>query len=234
MARPKMIDDQLVLKLVEEYYLTKCDGKTEKLKIPNIAAYIRENTNCPTYDATLLRRNKAAREYIDSLKCAGNQKALSIVTVFKGLDIDAFLDTNRTRNTLKQSLSKLDNYYKTVADSAVELNRKSKDSQRKISNLEKEVEELKTENEKLNNKNLALKNEISIFKTDNKALSSVVDTYIYPELANKLLVQEGYLSKTNDIIMEDPFEKNLITADTEIFSRSNVVQGLFNKFKDKE
>ncbi len=194
MARPKMIEDQLILNLIEEYYLTKCDGKAEKLKIPNIAAYIREKANCTTYDATLLRRNKAAREYIDSMKSAGNQEALSVVTVYKSLDVETFLDTNRTRNALKQSLSGLDNYYKMVAYSAAELNRKAKESQSKILKLEKEIEELKTENEKLKVKKSALKAEVSQLSTENKALLSVVDTYVYPELANKLLVQEGYLS----------------------------------------
>ncbi len=234
MARPKMIEDQLILKLIEEYYLTKCDGKAEKLKIPNITAYIREKSNCTTYDATLLRRNKAAREYIDSMKGAGNQEALSIVTVYKSLDVETFLDTNRTRNALKQSLSGLDNYYKMVADSASELNRKAKDSQNKFSKLEREIEELKAENEKLKDKNSALKAETSRLSTENKALLSVVNTYVYPELANQLLVQEGYLSNTNDVIIKDAFDENVVTADTEIFSESNVIQGLFNKFKDKE
>ena len=233
MARPKMIEDQVVLKLIEEYYLTKCDGKAEKLKIPNIAAYIREKANCATYDATLLRRNKAARKYIDTMKDAGNQEALSIVTVYKSLDIETFLDTNRTRNALKQSLSGLDNYYKMVADSAVELNRKAKDSQIKISKLEKEIEKLKTENENLKGNISALKAETSKLSTDNKALLSVVDTYVYPELANLLLIQEGYLSNTNDVIIKDAFDENVVTADTGIFSESKVIQGLFNKFEDK-
>ena len=234
MARPKMIEDQLILKLIDEYHLTKCDGKAEKLKIPNIAAYIREKANCPTYDATLLRRNEAAREYIDSMKSAGNQEALSVVTVYKSLDIETFLDTNRTRNALKQSLSGLDNYYKMVADSAAELNRKSKDSQRKISNLEKEITELKAENEKLKDKNSSLKAEKSRLSSDNEALLSVVNTYVYPELANQLLVQEGYLSKANDVIIKDALKENVVTADSEIFSESNVIQGLFDKFKEKE
>lgn len=233
MARPKMIEDHLILKLIEEYYLTKCDGKAEKLKIPDVAAFIREKANCPTYDATLLRRNKAAREYIDSMKGSGNQEALSVVTVYKSLDVETFLDTNRTRNALKQSLSGLDNYYKMVADSAAELNRKAKDSQSKISKLEKEIEEFKTENEKLKDKNSALKAEISRLSADNEALLKVVDTYVYPELANQILVQEGYLSNTSDVIIKDAFNENVVTADTEIFSESNVIQGLFNKFEDK-
>ena len=234
MARPKMIEDELILKLIEKYYLTICNGKSKKLKIPDIAAYIRENANCPTYDATVLRRNKAAREYIDSIKSAGDEVALSIVTVFKSLDVETFLDTNRTRNSLKRSLSLLDNYYKTIADSAAELNGKAKVIQIKISKLEKDIEELKTDYEKQKNKNSILKTEISLLKTNNKALQNFVDTYVYPELANQLLVQEGYLSNTNDIIRKDAFDDNLVKTTTEIFSESNVIQGLFDKFKDKD
>lgn len=234
MARPKKIEDQLILKLTEEYYLTKCDGKAKNLKLPALAAYIREKANCPTYEATALRKNKIAREYINSIMSASDQVALSIVTTFQSLDIEAFLDTNRTRNSLKQALSEHDSYYKTVADSATELNRKAKAIQSKISQLEKEIEELKTDNERLKDKNAALKTEMSLLNTSNKALKSVVDTYVYPELANHLLVQDGYLTNTNDVIMKDAFDENVVTADTKIFSESNVIQGLFNKFKDKE
>ena len=230
MARPKTVEDNIILDLIEKYYLEKCGGNSAKLKLPDIADYIAKETNT-SYKVTQLRRNSAAREYIDVLKDTVEQKQLSVVVTFKSLDIDNFLIKNRTKSSLKTALSELDSYYKTIADSAVELNRNSKEIQDRLTKIEKEKNLFQKELELAENKIQELKKELNQYRINNDALSTVVNTYVYPEIANKLLEKEGFLTNTNDVIIDIALEENIVTTNTDIFSESNVIQGLFDKYK---
>ena len=76
------------------------------------------------------------------------------------------------------------------------------------------------------------KEDIKILTTELNASKSVIETYVYPEIANELLVKEGATRKTEGFIKDDALENNLITATTNIKnttkSGSNVIKGLFS------
>ena len=89
------------------------------------------------------------------------------------------------------------------------------------------------------------KKRIKELEKELKAYKSVVENYIYPEIANELLVREGAKRKTEEIIRTETLENNIITATTDIRkktstdnnvgtgkgskakSKSNVIEGLF-------
>ena len=75
------------------------------------------------------------------------------------------------------------------------------------------------------------KKRIQELEKELKAYKSVVETYVYPEIANELLTKEGAIRQTDEIIKADSLENDIITATTDIKkiskSRSNVIEGLF-------
>ena len=79
---------------------------------------------------------------------------------------------------------------------------------------------------------LDYKSEIKTLNNELKACRSVIDTYIYPEIANELLAKEGAVRQTEGLLKEDTLENNLITSTTDITkatkSGSNVIKGLFS------
>ena len=87
-------------------------------------------------------------------------------------------------------------------------------------------------NKELENLVAQYKAEIKTLKVERKAYKTVVNTYVYPELANELLVKEGALRKTGTPLIEGALENNLITSTTnakkKAKSGSNVISGLFN------
>ena len=59
MGRKKIIGDEDLLRLIDEYYETVCVRDGKRLKLPEICTFIREN-GYPEYQDYILRRNKPA------------------------------------------------------------------------------------------------------------------------------------------------------------------------------
>ena len=76
------------------------------------------------------------------------------------------------------------------------------------------------------------KSTIKALTNELNASKSVIETYVYPEIANELLVKEGAIRKTDSFIKEDSLDDHLITSTTNIRkttkSDSSVIKGLFN------
>ena len=231
MGRPKLIDDQALLELIKKYYYEECHGDAQKLKLPKITEYINKN-GYPNYPVTTLRRTSIAVAYIEEMKKIANDNHYVAVSSYQTIDAAAFVDTNRSREMLIKGISERDSYYKTVADSAVHAFEKLNQLQQQL-DLEKEVNaELSGKIAELEELNTKYKTHLRELDIELNASRAVINTYIYPELANELLVKEGALRKTESPIKEGALENNLITATTDIRkttkSGSNIIKGLFN------
>ena len=67
MARPKQIEDNVLLNLIKKYFNEECQGNAKKLKASEVTKYINAN-GYPDYPATTLRRTPVAMAYIGELK----------------------------------------------------------------------------------------------------------------------------------------------------------------------
>lgn len=231
MGRPKLIEDNVLLELIKKYFYEECCGDASKLKPPKITEYINKN-GYPNYPATTLRRTPIAMAYIEEMKKSASDNRYVAVAAYQTIDAAVFVDTNRSRDALIKGIAERDSYYKTVADSAMR-------AFESLNKLQQQLDEEKKTNDHLNRKiaeleelNAKYKIELRELNKELKASKSVIETYIYPELANELLVKEGALRKTESPLKEDALENNLITATTDIRktskSGSPVIKGLFS------
>ena len=117
MARPKKMEDEDMLALVQKFYIEKCRSNPAKLKIPAIGNYIRSLGY--DIDDFLIRKNRIVREYINSTKNTQVQTAVTRVAAHRDIDVDAFLAHNSSPQALRKALIDRDNYYGVIADSAV-------------------------------------------------------------------------------------------------------------------
>lgn len=231
MARPKLIEDSILLDLIKKYFYEECHNNPKKLKAVQIVKYI-NNNGFPDYPITTLRRTKVAMDYIEELKKTINDDNYVTVVSYQTIDAALLVESNRSRDRLIKAISERDSYYKTVADSAAQsFERYNKIKKQFDTEKEKNVllTEKITELEELNAK---YKSDIKMLTAELSASKSVIETYIYPEIANELLVKEGAVRKTEGFIKEEALESNLITPITNIKntakSGSSVIKGLFN------
>ncbi len=234
MARPKQVDDSIIIGLIKRYYQDECSSDPRKLKYEDVTKFINSN-GYPEYAATSLRRNKAARTYIDSLKERTQKAIISTVTAYKTLDVDDFIRNNRGIGDLKRSLTELDAYYMSVADSASQIFNEHNGLVAKYEETKAKLHESNIELQKMKEALNELRHENAAMKKENKALESVINTYVYPEIANELLAKERVKLKTTGCIDTERLNMQVITPETPVNaakSGSNVIKGLFEGLED--
>ena len=211
MGRKKAIEDSELLMLIDEYFLNECNGKASRISFVNAAKYIREH-GYPQVKDYIISSNPVARKHIKELK-EQQDKSLTTLVTYRTLDVDDFLKKNSSKEQLTKALTALSDYYKTVADSAVTVFRKLKEYEQKMTELENALSEKDGENKNLNEKVLSLKQQNKELKDEKEKYRGVIDKYVYPEIANKLLSDEGVASLPSEHIVDEP---EIITPDKEI------------------
>ncbi len=244
MARPKLIEDNVLLDLIKKYFYEECQGDAKKLKASKITKYINAN-GYPDYPATTLRRTPAAMKYIEDLKAAVTNEHYTTSVSYQTIDAALLVDSNRSRDTLIKAIMDRDNYYKMIADSAAQSFERYNALLKKYDAEAAAHKECEDALYALTEQQSENKKRIKELEKELKAYKSVVDNYVYPEIANELLVKEGAKRNTDEIIKTDALEKDIITATTDIRkmtstgsnagidkgsktrSKSNVIEGLF-------
>lgn len=231
MGRPKTISDEDAINLVNQYFTGPCAGVAERLNLPDIANYIRQN-GYPSYRVETLRRSPVVRRHIESLLSTVNKQARVKLVSYKSLDIEALLDNNRTRGALTKALTDIDMYYKTIADTSAEIIRNEQKKNKEIEELKTRVTELTHENESLSETITNLKQESKELQKQNAALHNVVDKYVYPEMASVLLQESGYIQSDTEYVDPAKLRENTITSNSHVKSESKIIEGMFKKFED--
>ena len=230
MARPKYIENDILLGLIKKYFDYECKGNIKKLKAADITRYINQN-GYPNYPATTLRRTQIAMDYIEELKNTVKDEHYITTVSYQTIDAISLVNSNRSRDSLIKALTDRDTYYKMIADAATQSFDRYNELAKKYDKecgLRKDLQDKTTLlQEELNEKSSTIKE----LQEQLKAYKSIIDTYVYPEIANELLIKEGAIRKTEEIISTDALDTDIIASTTniktKIKSRSNVIEGLF-------
>lgn len=199
---------------LSKYLIEKCNSDTSLLSIPKLGQYLREN-GVDIADYTL-RRNTILRTKMEEYKKNFHVDIEEIVFGYKTLDVDLFLNNNTSKSALKESLVALDKTYNRSMIAAMQFAKENKkfktkneELKEKCDGLENELKLIKTELERK-------KKELGEAKAENQKLKRLIKDYMYPEIANELLKQEGLVIDTAGIVKEDVVTDKLIREDTDI------------------
>lgn len=212
MPRTKKISTEDLLLMVKRYHALH---PYEKITFSGLGGYVRENGY--DVDDYLLRRDETVRQYIDEQNKGGMDNAQRTVVVYTGIDIDSFLKHNKSDNQLRESLLERDRYYADVAASAAKLFEFDR-------NLQVELEAERKKNKRLMDAIKHLKHtkeKKQEIETNMiiKQMKNIIETYIYPEVANELLRQAGLEEIAGNRVMPSAVEELKITPDTDIVAR---------------
>ncbi len=215
MARPKCLDDNKAIALIKQFFNNECDGDAKKLNTTNIVIYINQH-GYPKYNAAILRRSPNVTAYIEELKNTAENDDYVTTVSYQTLDAASFVAHFRSMDSLIKAITERDIYYKTISDSAA----RSFERYNSVVN--------KYEDEVIKRKNLEIKTSkdeellkeykatIGELKKELKTYKSLVDTYVYPEMANELLVKEGAIKLTKNIVDPEAVNSSVISSGTNI------------------
>ena len=226
MARMKKICTGEILAFVDQYMLENPD---EKITLPKLGEFIRsQGRNVADY---LIRRDKQAVQYIQEKRHGSLEVALQTVAVYQILDVDNFLDRNKSPVKLKTALMERDRYYKGIALSATKLFKQ-------YDALRQELESEKQKSASLEKANADLKQRLKkgeerkTNETINK-LKQIIKTYVYPEIANEILQKEGLIDFVGNRVNTSVFEKEKVDVNTDVLSKAESIAARLMKGFDE-
>jgi len=226
MARPRKLSDDEMVKIVDSFY--ESNGNPNMLKCSLLEEYaISIGADVKAYD---LRRNTAVRKRINELKDLSPLLSNSGAIAYKNLDVDALLNQNRTVPMLRNALLELDTSWRRIYERAAEMSQQNEglkaDCKRNVS----KNEGLYLENSELSAQITRLNNENKNITLENRYLKKMLRQYLYPAIANEILLKENVLEqadtevtraameKMTDTVIPSPFSSS-VAADREILSR---------------
>jgi hypothetical protein len=227
LGRKRLISDEKILILLNDFLIEACEGNINLFKIPVFGEYVRSNGYSNISDR-LIRRNKALLNKIAELQVSEKSIDDHIISTFKTIDTQKFIENNRTKQAIVSSLTKLNSYYYSVYEAAVRINEHSKKVIESGVKINEEVKLLRVKSKSDDSEKEELRNELQELKGQNKKYKEIIETYVYPEIANELLVKDGLLKNTSDTVKESAMKKEIISSDTSIKSDSNVIKGMFD------
>lgn len=232
MARPKQIEDSVLLDLIKQYFYEECGANVKKLKISEIVLFI-NNHGYPTYPATTLRRTPAAIEYIEQLKQTVKNDDYITCVSYQTIDATELLRSHTSRDSLVKAITERDTYYKKVSDAAA---RSFDQYNRILADLEKETEARKNLEQCVADLESQLEDSMSQNReqqTRLRAYKRVLDDYVNPDIAEMLLMRAGIKPERKTNVQPEALDAQLITSQTNIRtaskSGSKVIEGLFKK-----
>ena len=238
MARPRLFTEDELIALINEYYL---EYPNRMIKTSDLERYAKTHGR-PNFKAYSIRRCAKAKQYIDQIN-ANNQVTLeTTIVTWRQLDVDAFLNLNRSRSDLKNALIQRDNYYGEVCRSAGEFLRDKEHLEDKIRRMKSEINDLKSQIAELEQMNT---NKINRYSQEMLSkMKKVLDTYVYPDIANEILKKEGLDTLFGLYVNPASIESEMITPESvlEIISNQNIsdeddtvdsIQNLMGGFDDE-
>lgn len=238
MARPRLFTEDELIALINEYYL---EYPNRMIKTSDLERYANAHGH-PEFKSYSIRRCAKAKQYIDQINASNQVTLETTIVTWRQLDVDAFLNLNRSRNDLKNALIQRDNYYGEVCRSAGEFLRDKEHLEDKIRRMKSEINNLKNQVAELEQMNT---NKINRYSQEMLSkMKKVLDTYVYPDIANEILKKEGLDSLFGLYVNPESVESELITPESvlELCSNQNTsdenvtvdsVQDLMGGFDDE-
>lgn len=195
MGRPRKMTTEQMIEVVDSYYSTQVEGNGNLLRCSLIAAYATElGYTANGYD---FRRNTVVRDYIDRLKVGGDGPSESISMVYKSLDVTGFINCNDGDAGLAKALTDLDAYWKRIALHAAQNAKEIKALAKANADYQAALSESAEIREGLETRNASLSRENNRLVSENRYLRKMLRTYLYPAVAEEILVRENALQGTS-------------------------------------
>jgi len=200
MSRPRKMTTEQMIAVVDSYYLARAECNEKLLKCSLIADYAVElGYSAAGYD---FARNMEVREHIERMKCYAevqaedchNEKAsLS----YKSLDVSGFIRSNKDNMKLTQALNELDTYWKSVYEHAKKIAAQNRDLLKKKSGYETQLSKSANIQKLLQTEKVELSKANNSLIAENRYLRKMLRTYLYPAIANEILLKENVLKEVD-------------------------------------
>jgi len=230
MARPKKTDTGTMLRIVDSFF--ESTGDPSKLKCSFLEEYaVSLGLDIKAYD---FRRDAAVRQRMEELRDLSLLRSDEGAIAYKSLDVDALLTRCRTKTMLRNSLLELDETWRRIYERAVDMSKQNGALKTQSEKTAAERETLASEMSASSARIAQLNKTNREITLENRYLKKMLKTYLYPAVANEILLQEKVLDQVDtevtqtamdqlaDSVLPSPFHST-VAADREILSREEAL-----------
>ena len=230
MARPRKMGTEEMLAIINAAY--ERHGDPSRLKCSSLAEYATtQGFDVKGYD---FRRNPAVRARIEELIDMAPFFSEGGALAYKSLDVDAFINRNRSDGSLKNALIELDSTWRKIHDRACALVKERESLSNDLKQKTLEIERLECEFSEMSAQSAKIKNEQRDMIVKNRYLTGMIKKYLYPAVANEILKKENVVECVDTEVMQSamdelvdrdmpaPFSKS-VTIDRQALSREEML-----------
>jgi septal ring factor EnvC (AmiA/AmiB activator) len=143
--------------------------------------------------------------------------------------MDSFLMKNNTNEKLKKAIIERENYYRKVTNSASYSFKENKHLKCQVNELKNQISKIKTKLDKAVNSESSSEKDNKRYSDENQKLRDIINTYVYPEIANQLLKENGLIKNNSDIVDSEIIKKEIFSSESDVNKIKNkVIKGLFD------
>jgi hypothetical protein len=203
MARPRKTDTETMLRLVDDYF--ESTGDPSKLKCSYLEEYaVSQGIDVKAYD---FRRNADVRLRMEKLREISPTYSKSGAIAYKSLDVDAFLFRCRTKKILRDSLLELDETWRRVYERAADMSVKNAELKSAANCLTEQREESLSKIAELSEQAAQFESAAKNAINENRYLKRMLKTYLYPAIANEILLRENVLEQVDTDVTKYAMEQ---------------------------
>ena len=190
MGRPRKLEPSVLVALVDGYYEEKAAGNAAKIRFSSLEAYAEEKGyTVKSYDFS---RCREAVVRIEELKNSEEmRREETLAAAYKSLEVEGLLKQCTTVEALKETLIRMDGYWKRTYMEASALITRDRAFMQEKGKLDGKIRSLKEENARLQENGKEMLKENTALKRENVYLRRMLRTYLYPGIANQILKESG-------------------------------------------
>jgi len=229
MARPKKLSDAEMIPIVESFY--ESHGNPSMLKCSLLEEYaITLGIEVKAYD---FRRSSAVRKRMEELKNSVKISGIGAI-VYTSINIDEMLARNFTREMLKNSLTELDDSWRKIYETAVDISKRNETLLAELVSKNKIIKTVASEKKILETSAKQMESSANMLLLENRYLRRMLKVYLYPAVANAILKDDNILEQSESEVTQEAMDNmadndipssftSSVAADREIFSREETL-----------
>lgn len=204
MGRPRKLEPSVLVALVDGYYEEKAAGNAAKIRFSSLEAYAEEKGyTVKSYDFS---RCREAVVRIEELKNSEEmRREETLAAAYKSLDVEGLLKQCTTVEALKETLIRMDGYWKRTYMEASALITRDRAFMQEKGKLDGKIRSLKEENARLQENGKEMLKENTALKRENVYLRRMLRTYLYPGIVNQILKESGLPVEGENAVKPEKF-----------------------------
>jgi len=213
MGRPKKLESEIMVQIVDSFFTTEAAGNPSMLKFSTIEQYAgRMGYEVKAYD---FKRDQTVRDRIAELKdLSGGKNELGLVQgiAYKSLDVAGVISSCKSEKELIAALTEMDKSWKNTYESCVKYRKKCEKEMSSHRQLKEELTSKKQALDKAETDLCDLRRKNRDLMAENRYLKRMLKTYLYPAVAD-LILEEG-LGKQRDSLVDESHIKGILDGRT--------------------